>query len=611
MQRKTCILFISVGICLLLGFSQYQTVGMELSASSSPSTSVQGTDRRVGERLYGQALGEVVGLCIEGVNAIPGQMDVTDLLMVGTTGSGSWRSLQGYNASISTGLPVLQSASVNAVVDMLRFEDTNLNNAFVIYAEGESDAGRLVKQYGTPLTYSTRPTIIQNKYITTDYIIGLCTGNFDEDTYPEVITIEKSGDVSAVMDLNIFTGTSLFVNLGYASEPDRRMLKNPIVAIENLDSVGPTWQDLIIGHYNTIYAVSAKNFTNPIIWNTSISGRIGSCVVTPDLDEDTYQDVVVAATTGLYLLSGKTGAILTSRTNIGSYFRDAILFSDYSGDSVPEILTGNWQGDVILWNINPLSEQFGDVILNLTRVGGRITSFLELPDLNDDGKSEFAVGGGNGFLGVLQPNGTWYWKTGVSGSGLWSNAWWIDIYDIALLDDRNGDGWPDIAVTGGYESQESGAFIYSSQGGLNFQPDLHGFGIVDSICGTPNHIFSFTLTVYQEKNLTVTAQVDIDGVQYLMNAISSILDWTKGVNFEYNTTLPLGSHTYRFLLDDSIDSITIPASSTNTLEVAENCPTCTDCTPSLNIVGSVEVISICALATTIILIRKILKSRKS
>ena len=610
MQRKTCMLIIPFILGLLMGFIQYQTVGIDLTMSSPMTATVHGTYSRIGERLYGQALGAVNGLCIQGVNAFPGQKEVTDLLMVGTSGSGSWRGLQGYNASAYPGYYILQSSNDNAVVDMLKFEDSILNKSFVIYGEAGSSTGRLVKQSGTPRSYSSGIDIIPDGYITTDPIIALCTGNFDADADPEVAAIGTTGEVSAMMDLDFPTAGSKFADLEWASSPNRRQIKNPIVAIENLDISGASWQDLIVGHSDIVYAISTNFSTTPIIWSIDIGGLVGSCVVTPDVNEDGYDDVVVAASNGLYLLSGKTGVMLTSRTNIGSYFRDAILFADYSNDTVPEILTGNWQGDVILWDINPDSDHFGEVVLNLTKVGGRITTFLELPDLNADESPEYAVGGGNGFLGVILKNGTWYWKTGVSGSGIWLNPWYIDLYDIALLDDRNGDEWPDLAVTGSYETLDSGAFIYSSQGGFEFQPDLHGFGYVDNTCGTPNHEFSFTLTAYQKNNVTVTAQVEIDGEEYPMEIISSTLNWTKGVKSEYNTTLALGSHEYRFLLTDGIDSIAIPSTDVTTLEVKDVCETCSDCSPSLNISGSVEVIGISAVITVLVLIRGIRKGRR-
>jgi hypothetical protein len=336
-------------------------------------------------------------------------------------------------------------------------------------------------------------------------------------------------------------------NLGGTYSTDIRQVKHTIAAINDLDHTGVGTQDLIVGHMHNVTAISS-NTSFPIIWTTAVSGIVGSVLPITDVTGDGKQDIVVGTASGLYLLSGSNGTILTSLTNAGTYFRDMVQFSDFNGDGVKEILTGNWQGNIYIWDVNPASATFGQVLANLTSTD-QVWSFLNVGDLNGDGIDEFAVGA-DGFVGVvLGNNATWYWAGSPSGVGYWYAAQSIPIYDMALVSDKDGDGFKDIAVVGGY--QDDAMFILSSKGQLGFWYDLSGYGTVDSNCSTASHTFTYVLYVNQAKNLSVTTKVIIDGTDHQMNLNSTIINWVNGVEFIYSTTLGTGTHTFSFSFTDT------------------------------------------------------------
>ncbi|MHA1585535.1 MAG: hypothetical protein ACTSWL_09785, partial [Promethearchaeota archaeon] len=513
---------------------------------------MSGSYHRIGKMIYAQNLGAVNGLTIEGINSVEGETNTTDILIAGTSGLSSWRGLQGYYANTSTSLPMIRSANDNSVMDMEKYEDPNDHNMDVIFIERGSSDGRIVRQRGVdPISYDG----VSNPEwaITTigSPLESMCLGDFDVDDDLELATVSTNGKVIGLLStLQNPSGTSTFVDLEVTYSSDYRFVKNLIEPINDLDGIGPGTQDLIVGHGNSVFAISTNFSTNPIIWENEI-GQIASVLPIPDVSNDGLDDVVVLTRGGLNLLEGKNGSVIWSNNTMGGYFRDVQLFSDVNGDGVREIITGNSNGNIFIVDVNPLSENFG-MITNTAQIGHfYIGSILEIEDLNGNGKNEYAVGG-YGVVGVLYDNGTKYWSGGAIGAGYWLAPKALPIWDIALLDDQDGDTYGDIAVVGGYDAQEGAIFVFSAQGQLEFQPDLSVYNLgIDTNSSTSNHEFIYRATAIQKKNLAVSAFVTIDGVEYSMLQNSSNSNWEEGVEFTYSTTLAKGDHTYKFRFMDT------------------------------------------------------------
>ena len=520
-----------------------------------PSTAdVSGSYRRIGKMIYAQNLGGVNGLVIEGINNNTGETNVTDLLMAGTSGSGSWRGLQGYEAEYSTSLPVIQSDNDDSVMDMVSYEDPNDHNVDVIYIERGIDDGRMVRQRGVNPTFSSGITANPDVAVSfTDApLVSMCLGYFaDSDGEIDPAAISTTGKVVGMVALSGTSGGQTFYDIDATYTSDYRHMKNTIAAIDDIDGFNPGTQDLIVGHGSIIYAISGNYSVNSLIWEQSIGSSIGSVLPIPDISADGYDDVVAVSSNGVYLLEGKNGTIIWSNTTLGSYFRDVQLFNDINSDGVREIITGDSDGDVYIIDINPSSPEFGNV-LSTTKIGNHyIGAILEIEDLTGNGKMEYAIGG-NGAVGVLYDNGTVYWKGSAIGAGYWLAPQTIQVWDIALLDDRDNDGYRDIAVVGGYEAQEGAIFMYSAQGQLEFQPDLMGYGItIDTNCSTAEHEFIYQITTRQVDNLVVETILYIDGVENELSPQGTNNNWDEGVVFLHNTTLEEGTHEYYFLVSDT------------------------------------------------------------
>ncbi len=542
--RKITLLFLSIFIFTSSFNFAFPSAGANIS---TPNASVSGSYTRKANQLYVQVLGQPDGLAVIGINSIDGQTNATDLIIAGTVGIGSWRGLQGYYSNNSIGLSHMMNDNTDPVTDIVKFKDQYDDNTDIIYGERGSDSGRIVRQRGVNPSYSDGVEIYPEWQLSTDPIMSLAVGNFDDDPAPEVVAIADTGKVYGINHLS--TAAAWTKNLDIVSSVENRHVKNLITAIDNLDEHGPGWQDVIVGHVNNVTAIST-NASKSIIWDVDIGSRVSSVLSIPDINSDSLSDVVVATRYGgIYLLNGSNGGILSSNTSAGS-LRDVRIFNDYNDDGTPDIITGNYNGDILVWDVNPDSESFGNFILNVSFYGYKVNSILNVGDLDDDGESEYAIGGTRS-VAVLRGNATsettFYW--GKSLHTPWPGEVDIDVADMTMMEDLDGDGFDDIAIVGG--GWGSGAlFIYSSQGILEFNPDLSSYSRkIDSNCSSSAHDFVFSVMVKQKKGLEVSAEVIIDDVAYPMASLTS--DWAEGVNFTYTTQLSDGDHTYRFKVNDT------------------------------------------------------------
>lgn len=423
--------------------------------------------KRIGQILYAQNLGGVQGLAVAGINAIEGDTNTTDMIMVGTTGSGSWRGLQGYYANESTSLAKIMNDNDDAVPGMVKYVDPQDQNSKIIYITQGTDAGTIVRQEAANPTYTTAPTVQDNGKSTFSGspLISICAGNFDDDADFEVAALSTGGKMVGLMNLQTPNqGTTFYQFTDGSTDVDYRKFHTRVVPIPNIDASGIGYDDIIAGFYTFVAAISTNHSVNALIWQTDLQSRIGGVATIDDMNDDGILEVLATSRSGIYLLDGASGTLLWNMTGRGSTYRDLIVYNDINGDSYPEVMTGNWDGEVLIFDVNLTSPTFGTLIANNSLSGGQVTRFLKLEDLTGDGIPEYAVGG-TGNTGVLYGNNaSWYWKKSVIGSGYWLNPSYIKVYDMALLNDHNSDGKKDFAVTGAYELQDSGVFIFNSQG---------------------------------------------------------------------------------------------------------------------------------------------------
>jgi len=567
--------------------------------------------------LFWQSLGETAGYCVAGINSRNGMAGTTDVILAGTTGLGSWRGVQAYNASVYPGGYYFMSENAYSVVNMAKFVDID-GNAKVLVAERDSDTTGYLKVYTgvNPPYYSgidANPTL-------TIPLSGapesICIDNFSSSGRVSAIAISSYGQVDFASSLDS-SSSGLVHDYAYPQTYDVRYLNHMVTSVHALDGIR-SYKDVVTAHLHNVTAITSNNWS--VHWEVQFSTDLVENVATyPNLGGNNRDGVIVATNHGVYLLNSSNGKTIANFTGLGSDFRCAIPFADYNNDGKPEIITGNSAGVIFILDVNPASPTFNQVLRRVTfNREVPIWSILDIEDVNGDGKDEFAIGS-TGLIGVLYGNNaTWRWVDGVN--GYWWNASDIyNVYSMALLDDRNGDGHPDIAVAGyAYSNGYGGLFIYSAAGtGKVFQPSLHGEGgfVLPNCTANTSQVFTYSIDVYQDENLPCTASVSIDGSPGYAMILGP--QWgqdttmlSEGVTFTYTTTLAKGIHTYSFNVTDT-NGDSLPFTTHNGPDVGGNCNSTTPPTPSLDpttiiiIGGSIGGVAVVASACGIIKYRRV------
>ncbi|MHA1714934.1 MAG: FG-GAP repeat domain-containing protein [Promethearchaeota archaeon] len=505
--------------------------------------------------LFWQSLGETEGYCVAGINSRDGQSNTTDIIVAGTSGYGSLRGVQGYNASVYPGGYYFMSDNDYAVIDMVKYLGSD-GNYDVICAARNGFLGTIgvIQRYhvvGTTEVYISP----RNEWNFTSGLYAgapesLCLGEFDGDPQLEVVSIASNGIVYYIGNPD-FSGYGVIHNFELNSYYSFKTKNNGVLAIDDLDDSGPGANDLIVAHEENVTAFN-MNSSHNILWERPLSHFINTLSIYPDIDGNGKAEVLVGAAGGIILLNGTSGEVIANISSIGNTFRSVEAFNDFNGDGVAEVIAGNSEGVIMLIDVNSTSPTFQQVIREVTfRDNQQIWSITNIGDLDSDGNDEFAIG--SRFVGVLRGNNaTWLWTHHVNG-GYW-NSQFSNFYatDICVLDDRDGDGINDIGVSATAEGNNGGGlFIYSGWGrGSYLENDLYGYATISTNCTSdPNTIINYTLYAYQEENLTCTAKVIIDGVEHDM--VPDGTTWSRGVKFLYSTTLPAGVHEYSFILSDS------------------------------------------------------------
>jgi hypothetical protein len=547
-----------IAVFALITFSLGLASFFSIASAKESSQMVEGHYERISKLMFeNHLMVDSAGLCVLGTHTY-GAPTLTDLLVVGTDRNAGMYAIQGYWPNMTNHLPVDYHSdnsgtyAPDIVRDMVKFLNPNNGNMEIIYAEGDwlDDDGSIVKQDFVNPTKSDGALVPEWVVPTSEQCIALALGNFDSNVADlEVAGLCLDGDVYVVTnietggspsywkhDIDGWTWTNFFSS----------QVKTPIDAIDDLDGNNPTQQDIVYGWYTNVTAIST-NSSNREIWTVDIGYFLTDVVAVADQNSDGLQEVVATTKDGVFLLNGADGSTLNSISETGAYFRDVDVYNSTA------IITGNKDGDLFVWDINTASPTFGDIILTRNWYGRNIYDILDVGDLDSDGVDEFAVGGYT-LAGVAYGNNlSSIWARSPYGSS-W-NGQPINVYDMALLDDLDGDGHGDLAVTG-YATNiaDNAVFVFGTYGQLHFVPDLVGGGYIDSSCEGADHTFVFTATASQAKNLAITAEIIIDGTHILLDPDSN--DWDGGVSYSYSSSYNDGDHTYQFVFTDGIDTVT-------------------------------------------------------
>jgi len=195
--------------------------------------------------------------------------------------------------------------------------------------------------------------------------------------------------------------------------------------------------------------------TADILWEyETYAGEVyhqNSLIVTPDMDSDGYEDVVIGTTGGdraIRAISGKTGdEIWVYFTNVygdGGWVYQVDVTYDYNNDGVLDVLaaSGNDGSGTGPQRIHCLDGTDGSVIWEYYAAGPKF-SCLGIEDVTGDGIPD-AIGGASNsnetdgkVFGINGANGTQMWEFTTGGSSVWA---------LSQVDDISGDGYNDIVA---------------------------------------------------------------------------------------------------------------------------------------------------------------------
>lgn len=220
-----------------------------------------------------------------------------------------------------------------------------------------------------------------------------------------------------------------------------------------------------------------------VIWeNEFASGYVynqNSIVVIPDIDEDTYPDVVVG-TSGRFVraLSGRTGNQIWNYSNDefggGGWIYQVDARFDYNNDGSIDVLaaSGDDGDDTGPKRVHCLNGLSGAPIWHCP-FSGPVFGVTGVADLNGDGKADAVAGSSSadetvGYVtGINGVNGGVLWSRPVSGSSVWS---------IEQLGDVNSDGTLDV-MAGDFSFSSGALYVIDGKSGVNLQPPV-GVGSV-------------------------------------------------------------------------------------------------------------------------------------
>ena len=370
----------------------------------------------------------------------------------------------------------------------LSIENNDLiNNPYIVNLEGygldqEWPIGEALWNYNINAGYDNSPKAIAPiQDITGDNIdeVIICS----EDNYIRCFNGNSSGIADVMWEVEIYSG-NIYDQPG-------------LTIIQDINSDG--YEDLVVGTAGgdrSITAYSGK--TGDIIWKHYTSeygngGWVYSVEATHDYNGDEIVDVL--ASTGddsedtgpkrIYCLNAIDG-ISIWETPLGGPGFSAIGVNDFTGDGIPDAIGGASNADETQGRIYGINGSNGNILWTKNTGGSSVWALLQLDDITGDGIKDVAAGDFGGNYYYINPvNNTQIFQGSINGSL---------ILRFEKLDDVNSDGYLDVLVA---HSKSNGIVLNGFDGSniwfksltdkaWNVAPidDLNGDGINDVIIGT-------------------------------------------------------------------------------------------------------------------------------
>jgi len=295
----------------------------------------------------------------------------------------------------------------------------------------------------------------------TTYSATLTITSNDADESPLYVTLEGSGTDAAQP-----IGNTLWNYLIDADPYDN----SPKAMAHILDINGDGLDDVIVASEDDYVRCfnGAASGTGDVIWELEIySGSLyqqNDLAISPDMDDDGYEDVVVGTTGGdrsIHMISGKTGEIIwthdTDEYGDGGWVYQVDCRYDYNDDGIPDVLaaTGDDSGDIGPKRVYCLNAINGVSIWERP-LNGPVFSVIGVENFTADGKPDVIAGAST----EDESQGRVYAISGATGNLYWNqpfNPPGTSVWALANIDDITGDAVKDVMI--GDFSFSGGNFI--------------------------------------------------------------------------------------------------------------------------------------------------------
>jgi len=359
--------------------------------------------------------------------------------------------------------------------------------------------------------------------IPSNTVDAFVVGDVNGDGKTDLVVVHQPGSLGsgtpASLDVMLANGDGTF------GTPINTVVTANALAGGILYDVGNGKMDAVIvdsstpGNVWTLLGNGDGTFGTPT--SVVLSGPVGSAVVFADFNGDGKLDFADDdPSTGeltVFLANGTgyAAGVLVS-TPDGVYDGDGNAVGDMNGDGFPEIVSANPQANTITVYVNNGSGGFAPGVYYQTAMAGgsgkawTVPSAVSLGDVNGDGKADVVVTNDySGDLTVMLGNGDGTVQVPTVGYAAGGFA-----FTAAVIDDFNGDGLPDLAVTDGQynlvymKGYGDGTFraaadFYTATGdtaetqGLDIATgDFNGDGIPDVVIGNALNDPTVGITVF-------------------------------------------------------------------------------------------------------------------
>lgn len=318
---------------------------------------------------------------------------------------------------------------------------------------------------------------------------GLTTiEDINSDGYEDIIVGTTGGDRSIIA----FSGktgeeiwkhqTNEYGQGGWVYDVDVSFDYNNDGILDVLASTGDDSED--IGP-KRVYCLDAN--TGGSIWETYIGGPVFSVKGVEDFTGDNIPDAIAGASSAnetqgrIIGIDGSNGNIEWDRTTEGSSVWALLQLDDITGDGTKDIIAGDFGGNY--YYINPVDNS---IIYQGAIAGSLILRFEKLEDVNGDGYLDVLVAHSNDNGIVLN---------GYDGSNIWLQPLANKCWNVAPIDDLDGDGINDVIIgtlfsnnygyfLAGVDGEELNSFNYSTPvDAINAIPDIVGDLSMEMVIG--------------------------------------------------------------------------------------------------------------------------------